>query len=124
MLVALVQVVEHIAAFLGLDGTLVRERNFMRPKNLPPRWPVLKDNTNLNHSTTAQHASSKGHSSAAEPRCAQGVKQNLNSMGEQEKGAKRETKHQSKEVLCGRYLTKGKGTDLEDDKSQASPSGR
>lgn len=29
------QVVEHVAGYLGLDATLVRERNFMYPKDLP-----------------------------------------------------------------------------------------
>lgn len=124
----LVQVVEHIAAFLGLEGTLVRERNFMRPKTVPPHWPILNDNTSLNHSMIAQHASSKAPSSAEGTSPAHGVKQNLNSMGEQERGAKHEAKreasHQSKEVLCGRYITKGSDTGLQDDKSRASPSGR
>lgn len=35
MCVCVRQVVEHVAGYLGLDATLVRERNFMYPKDLP-----------------------------------------------------------------------------------------
>lgn len=120
----LLQVVEHIAAYLGLDGTLVRERNFMRPNTLPPQWPVLNNNTKSNHSVPAKQAEPKRSSPAAEASVSNGVKQNLHSMGEQEKGKKKSDSDKPKEVICGRYLTKGTDSDLQDDRSRASPNGR
>ena len=119
----LVQVVEHIAAYLGLDGTLVRERNFMRPTTLPPQYPVLKDNTNSSHSNSAQHAQQKQSAPAQHTKRVQqsransgtpeasvsnssGVKQNVQSMGEQENLARQDLDDPRREVLCGRYLPK------------------
>ena len=124
----LLQVVEHIAAYLGLDGTLVRERNFMRPNTLPPCWPVLNHKTKSSHSLPAKQAKQaepKRSSPAAAASVSNGVKQNLHSMGEQEKGKKKKSdSDKPKEVICGRYLTKGTDSDLQDDRSRASPNGR
>lgn len=53
----LAQVVEHVAGYLGLDATMVRERNFMRPKDLPAH-PYAPPNP-LKPSSSAQKPSSK-----------------------------------------------------------------
>ena len=132
------QVVEHIAAYLGLDGTLVRERNFMRPNTLPPQYPVLKDNTNSSHSTPAQQKHSTPAQQAQHAKHAQqsgpdsngpdtsvsssnGLKQNVQSMGEQENLARQNLEDPRREVLCGRYLPK---KSKEETQSQDAPAGR
>lgn len=62
------QVVEHVAGYLGLDATMVRERNFMRPKDLPahPYAPptLLKPSSSApkpSLKTDAQNCNGKAH---------------------------------------------------------------
>lgn len=119
-----VQVVEHVAAYLGLDGTVVRERNFMRPNTVPPQWPVHSDSTTSNQSVTTKQAGPQRGSPAAEASISNGVKPSVHSMAQQEEGVRQQEEGKPKEVICGRYLTKGKDSNLQDDKSRTSPSGR
>ncbi len=115
----LVQVVEHVAGYLGLDATLVRERNFMRPKDLPahpyPAPPLPEPSTSAlkpaikaddqNCNGKAQHldahSESNGtrHVNGGQQLSEQGGKGGNESLGQKKNGS-------TPDVVCGRFQFK------------------
>ena len=124
----ILQVVEHVAGFLGLDASLVRERNFMYPKDLPAHpyaLPILKsrvqapktastfakkDYQNCNGKAEHLDSHSTSNGSSVQP------KGDSNLDDSSGKG------HTNPDVVCGRFQLK----DASSDGSQAvaSSSGR
>lgn len=106
-----------MAGYLGLDATLVRERNFMYPKDLPAHPyapPALKsnaqdpkaasvvakpDNQNCNGKAEFLDANSESTSSSAD---AKGDKEVKNASSKS---------HTTPDVVCGRFKMKEPGVD-------------
>ena len=111
--------VEHVAGYLGLDATLVRERNFMRPKDLPAHpypapplpepstsalKPVIKaDDQNCNgkaqHLDAHSESSGTGHVNRGQELGEQGKKGRSDSLGQQKSDS-------TPDVVCGRFQFK------------------
>ena len=124
-----VQVVEHVAGYLGLDATLVRERNFMYPKDLPahpyvPLTPKPKSQETPNAAATIKkddqncngkaefldaHSEAKGDSHDDKGR---------NEMGETSSRGHATTP----DVVCGRFQMKEPGVAAS--QASATSSGR
>ena len=116
------QVVEHVAGYLGLDATLVRERNFMYPKDLPahpyapptpkpqvqapkaanPDTKIDTQNCNGKADRLDAHSQSKGDSHDVKG-------------GKEMKGSSSKS-HTTPDVVCGRFQIKEPGVEA----SQAS----
>ncbi len=108
--------VEHVAGYLGLDATLIRERNFMRPKDLPahpyPAPPLLESSTSAlnpvtkaddqNCSGKAQHLDAHSESNGiglvngGQELSEQGKKGGNDSSGQKKNGS-------TPDVVCGRF---------------------
>lgn len=128
MVYLILQVVEHVAGYLGLDATLVRERNFMYPKDLPAHPyapPMLRSQVQAPKAATAfakkdtqncngkaehldSHSASNGNSVNAEA--------DPSTNGPSGKG------HTTPDVVCGRFQLKDPGSD--DSQAAVSSSGR
>lgn len=113
-----VQVVEHVAGYLGLDATLVRERNFMYPKDLPAHpyapptlqpksqahtqdvatAPTKKDDQNCNGKAENlyAHIEAKGKSD--------------DDKGQKQGGPTLSKGHTTPDVVCGRFQLKEPGS--------------
>ena len=111
--------VEHVAGYLGLDATLVRERNFMRPKDLPahpypapplpqpstsPLNPVTKaDDQNCNgkaqHLDAHSESNGTGHVNGGQELGEPGGKGGDDSSGQKKSGS-------TPDVVCGRFQFK------------------
>ena len=111
------QVVEHVAGYLGLDATLVRERNFMYPKDLPAhpyapptlqsKAPTPKaagaiakpDDQNCNGKAEFLDANSESKSSS------------LDVKGDKEVKDASSKSRTTPDVVCGRFQMKEPGVD-------------
>lgn len=112
------QVLEHVAGYLGLDATLVRERNFMYPKDLPAHpyapptlhpkaetpkpatAPAKTDDQNCNGKAEYLGAHSEAKSSS------------LDGKGEEQRRKDAAGKGQATpDVVCGRFQMKEPGGD-------------
>jgi hypothetical protein len=123
----LVQVVEHVAGYLGLDATLVRERNFMRPKDLPahpypapplpePSTSALKpvtkaDDQNCNgkaqHLDAHSESNGTGRVNGGQKSSEQGEKGGNDSLGQKKSDS-------TPDVVCGRFQFKEPNGDKAD----------
>lgn len=121
--------IEHVAGYLGLDATLVRERNFMRPKDLPahpyPAPPLPEPSTSFlkpvtkaddqNCNGKAQHlvaySESNGtrHVSGGQELSEQGDRGGTGSLDQKRNGS-------TPDVVCGRFQFK----ELNGDKADAA----
>lgn len=111
------QVLEHVAGYLGLDATLVRERNFMYPKDLPahpyapprlqptaetpkPAAAAAKpDDQNCNGKAEFLDAHSEAKSSS------------LDGKGEEQRKDAAGKSQSTPDVVCGRFQMKEPGGD-------------
>ncbi len=111
--------VEHVAGYLGLDATLVRERNFMRPKDLPahpyPAPPLPEPSTSALEPVTkaddqncngkAQHldahseSNGTSHVNGGQELSEQGEKGRNDSLGQEKSDS-------TPDVVCGRFQFK------------------
>ncbi|DBA80138.1 TPA: hypothetical protein ACH3X2_007614 [Trebouxia sp. C0005] len=123
------QVIEHVAGYLGLDATLVRERNFMRPKDLPahpypapplpePSTSALKpvtkaDDQNCNgkaqHLVAYSESNGTRHVSGGQELSEQGDRGGTGSLDQKRNGS-------TPDVVCGRFQFK----ELNGDKADAA----
>jgi len=120
-------VVEHVAGYLGLDATLVRERNFMRPKDLPahpypapplpqPSTSALKpaikpDDQNCNgkalHLDANSESNGTGHVNGGQELGEQVGKGGNDSSGQKKSDS-------TPDVVCGRFQFKEPNGDKEE----------
>lgn len=115
----LVQVVEHVAGYLGLDATMVRERNFMRPKDLPAhpyapptllkpssaQKPSLKtDDQNCNGKAQHLESHSQSHGGSSTVSGADEVNGQTERLLSDTPGQKK--RDATPDVVCGRFQFK------------------
>ena len=108
---------EHVAGYLGLDATLVRERNFMYPKDLPahPYAPPELKSTTQNPKTASaiakpdnQNCNGKAEFLDANSESKSG---SLDVKGGQEAQDASSKHHTTPDVVCGRFQMKEPGVD-------------
>ena len=111
------QVLEHVAGYLGLDATLVRERNFMYPKDLPAHpyaTPTLKPNAATPTPATAaakpddQNCNGKADFLGAH---SQAKTSSLDGKGEEQRKNAAGKSQATPDVVCGRFQMKEHGDD-------------
>ncbi|KAL3141630.1 hypothetical protein ABBQ32_004865 [Trebouxia sp. C0010 RCD-2024] len=111
------QVVEHVAGYLGLDATLVRERNFMYPKDLPahpyaPTTPKPKsqvhtpDATDTPTKTDDQNCNGKAEFLEAQ---SEAKSSSDDDKGRKDMGETPSKRGTTPDVVCGRFQMKEPG---------------
>ena len=123
------QVLEHVAGYLGLDATLIRERNFMHPKEIPHPYPVTepqqssvsKPYVKADH----QNCNGKAESLQTHTQTSQRKGGSTNAEGDEQvakdlHGRKKDAAFP--DVVCGRFQLRA--ADADDPGSVNNPEGR